>query len=192
MNIPRWLPLALAGAALIFATAATAQQQLERRLYLPIGSEAPAVEGITVDGQPYSLADKLANGPVFLVFWKDPCPHNPRAMPFFNALTEAYEGKVQLVSVVRSTPEGAVTWRDEFQPQHPLLVDPDRELVDAYVMFYSVVPVQIGTDGVIVDIFDGYGRAELQRLNEAMAAALGLPVADVDLSRAPERHPTYG
>ncbi len=190
MSRPRWISLVAGGLALMVLTGA--MQEQERRNYLPIGSEAPAIEGVGVDGNSYSLHEMAAEAPVFLLFWKDPCPHNPRAMPFINALTEAYDGRVQFLSVVRSSPEGAKEWYEEFQPKHPLLADPEGEWVTAYEMRWSIVPVKVGTDGIITDIFDGYGQVELQRLNEAMADVLGVPVADVDLAQAPERHPTYG
>jgi len=190
MKKPRWTPIAAAGLALVVLTGAMHEQ--ERPNYLPIGSDAPAVGGVAADGNTYSLHAMAAESPVFLIFWKDPCPHNPRAMPFLNALTEAYEGKVQVLSVVRSSAEGTVAFNEEFQFGHPLLSDPEGEWIAAYEMVRSIVPVQVGADGKIMDIFDGYGQAELQRLNEAMATALGVPVADVDFAGAPERHPTYG
>jgi len=185
-----WTSIAAAGLALVVLTGA--MQEQERRNYLPIGSDAPAVEGVAVDGNAYSLHAMAAESPVFLIFWKDPCPHNPRAMPFINALTEAYEGKVQLLSVVKSSAEGTVAFNEQFQFGHPLLSDPEGEWLAAYEMVRSIVPVQVGADGKITDIFDGYGQAELQRLNEAMAAGLGVPVAEMDFAGAPERHPTYG
>jgi peroxiredoxin len=167
-------------------------QGQERRLYLPIGSDAPAVEGIGVDGARYSLHAMAAESPVFLIFWKDPCPHNRRAMPFLNALTKAYDGKVQFLSVVRSSEEGTRKFAEDFDPAHPLLADPEGKWLQAYEMSRSIVPVKVGADGKILDIFDGYGRDELQRLSQTIAGILGVPVADVDLARAPERHPTYG
>jgi thiol-disulfide isomerase/thioredoxin len=162
------------------------------RIYLPIGSEAPAIEGVAIDGTFYSLTEMLAEGPVFLVFWNDPCGHNPAAIPLMDAITDAYQGKARLLGVVVSSVEGAKVWQEDFQPRHPVVVDPPGKWVDAYEMVYSVVPVKVGTDGRIADIFDGYGLRELQRLNEAMAAVAGLPAADVDLSEAVERHPFYG
>ena len=33
------------------------------------GSEAPLFETVSIDGAPYSFAEDLAKGPVFLVFW---------------------------------------------------------------------------------------------------------------------------
>ena len=191
MNIRSWIPLATAGLALIVLAGGMTKQ--DRRLYLPIGSEAPVIEGVGVaDGQAYSLKEMTARGPVFVIFWKDPCPHNPRAMPFINALTEAYGGKVQVLSVVRSSAEGARAWHEQFKPQHPLIADPGGALIEAYDMVYSIVPLQIGTDGKITAVFDGYGQTELTRLNQAMAQSAGVPVAEVDLARAPGRHPTYG
>jgi thiol-disulfide isomerase/thioredoxin len=136
------------------------------RIYLPIGSEAPALEGVAIDGAFYSLREMLAEGPVFLIFWNDPCGHNPAAIPLINSITNAYEGKARLLGVVVSSVEGAKVWQEDFQPHHPVIVDPPGKWIDAYEMVYSVVPMKVGTDGRIADVYDGYGQIELQRLNE--------------------------
>ena len=188
-----WTALAVAlwaGPALMAPMGVVAQEG--DRIYLPIGSEAPALEGVAIDGAFYSLREMLAEGPVFLIFWNDPCGHNPAAIPLINSITNAYEGKARLLGVVVSSVEGAKVWQEDFQPHHPVIVDPPGKWIDAYEMVYSVVPMKVGTDGRIADVYDGYGQIELQRLNEAMAAVAGMPVADVDLSEAPERHPFYG
>jgi hypothetical protein len=180
----------MAGVALMGPGRAAAQEG--DRIYLPIGSEAPAIEGVAIDGTFYSLTEMLAEGPVFLVFWNDPCGHNPVAIPLMDAITDAYQGKARLLGVVVSSVEGAKLWKEDFQPRHPVVVDPPGKWVDAYEMVYSVVPVKVGMDGRIEDVFHGYGLRELQRLNEAMAGVAGVPVADVDLSEALDRHPFYG
>jgi thiol-disulfide isomerase/thioredoxin len=190
MRRNRWTVPAAVWLALVTAGGAGAQE--DSRIYLPKGSVAPAIEGVAIDGSTYSLTEMLADGPVFLVFWNDPCGHNPAAIPLMNSITDAYQGKARLLGVVVSSLEGAKLWQEDFQPHHPVIVDPPGRWVDAYEMVYSVVPLKVGADGRIEDVYDGYGQIELQRLNEAMAAVAGLPVADVDLSDAPERHPFYG
>jgi peroxiredoxin len=191
LALAQWAGLALiAGSALMVPDGVEAQEG--DRIYLPIGSEAPAIEGVAIDGTSYSLMEMLADGPVFLVFWNDPCGHNPVAIPLMDAITDAYQGKARLLGVVVSSVEGAKVWQEDFQPRHPVVVDPPGKWVDAYEMVYSVVPVLVGADGRIADVFEGYGLQELQRLNEAMAAVAGVPAADVDLSEALDRHPFFG
>jgi thiol-disulfide isomerase/thioredoxin len=187
----QWVGFGLMAVVALIGPGRAAAQEGDR-IYLPIGSEAPGIEGVAIDGTFYSLTEMLAEGPVFLIFWNDPCGHNPAAIPLMDAITDAYQGKARLLGVVVSSVEGAKVWQEDFQPRHPVVVDPPGKWVDAYEMVYSVVPVKVGTDGRIADIFDGYGLRELQRLNEAMAAVAGLPAADVDLSEAVERHPFYG
>jgi peroxiredoxin len=160
-------------------------------LYLPAGSTAPTFSVQGIDGNTYGLESLTAEGPVFLVFWKDPCPHNRRAMPHFNALKTAYGEKVTLLGAVRSSVDGTRAWGTQFSASFPLLPDPDSKLIDAFDTSYSIATFEIGRDGRITRVFEGYGQNELTSLNQAMASAAGVAPAQLDLSSAPQRQ-TWG
>jgi len=151
------------------------------------GADAPAFSGKASDGKNYSLKDLVKEKPAFVVFWKERCPHNPKASSLFNALSKAYEGKVNLVGVVWTSEDKLEGWSKQFSINHPLLADADKKVITSYGLSKSIGTYQIGTDGKIVKLFPGYGATELKELNEAMAAAAGVPVANVDLSVAPTR-----
>ncbi len=68
-----------------------------------------------------------------------------------------------------------------------MLADADEGLIGDYELVRSICTFEIGTDGKIVRVFEGYGQEALKSLNEAMATAAGVPVAEVDLSGAPYR-----
>jgi peroxiredoxin len=159
--------------------------------YLPVGEKAPPIEGTATDGKAYKLAELAREKPVFVIFWKERCPHNPRASALFNALNKAYEGKAQVFGIVNATPEGAKAWVDQFSVNYPMIPDAEKAAIKAYAMKYSIGTVQIGTDGKIAKVFEGYGAEQLQALNEAMAAAVGVKPAAVDLGTAPGRR-TWG
>jgi thiol-disulfide isomerase/thioredoxin len=135
--------------------------------YLAIGETAPAISGTGTDGKAYNAPAK--DKPVFVVFWKERCPHNPRAAALFNALHEAYKGKVNFFGVVNAGDAGAKAWVDQFS------------------LNYALLPDQINPDGKIAKVFEGYGSEAMQQLNEALAAAAGTKPAEVDLSKAPGR-----
>ncbi len=61
--------------------------------YLSVCSVAPASKA--ANGEAISLKTLTKEKPVFVVFWKERCPHNPRASALFNSLSMAYEGKAK-------------------------------------------------------------------------------------------------
>lgn len=182
----------LASAALLASCATVEPEPDEVAVAVePDAPPAPTFDIVGVDGNRYSLTDLTQTSSAFLVFWKEVCPHNPRAMPLYNAMTEAYGDDTPLLHVVWVAPEGAVGWTEQLDAKGPVLPDPAGELVNAYNMVESVVTVEVGTDGRIAQVYGGYGQEEMGRLNEALARAVGAPVAALDFSAAPEKQ-TYG
>ncbi len=112
-------------------------------------------------------------------------------MPMFNQMTEAYGDNTALLHMVWVSEDGAPDWGEQLDAKGPVLPDPEGAVVRAYEKVYSVVAVEVGADGRIADSYRGYGREEMERLNQAMARAAGVPPAPVDLSSAPEKQ-TYG
>lgn len=116
-----------------------------------------------------------------------PCPHNPRAGALLNSINKAYDGKAQLIGIVNSPSDGTKKFAEQFELNFPHLSDADKETIKAYGLRFSITIMEIGKDGKIAKVFPGYGRDSMASLNEAMAKAAGMPVADVDLSGAPGR-----
>lgn len=182
------LTKSLAAAVLV---AFTTGMVIQDDLYLSPGSEAPDFEVKATDGESYSLKNLTEKAPVFLVFWKDPCGHNPRATPLFNRIKEAYGDKVTLLGVVNLEVDGASGWAERFGFKYPVLEDGDRELIGAYEVVKSVCTFQIGTDGKITKVFEGYGRDEITSLNKALAEVAGVDATEIDMAGAPQRQ-TWG
>jgi peroxiredoxin len=156
-------------------------------LHLPVGADAPGFSGTATDGKEYSLKSLTAEKPAFVVFWKNPCPHNPRAAALLNAINKAYDGKAQLIGIVNSPEDGTKKFVEQFSLNFPHLSDPDKATIKAYALRFSITIMEIGKDGKIAKVFPGYGKDAMTALNEAMAKAAGMSVADVDLSAAPGR-----
>lgn len=157
---------------------------VQQPLHLAPGTDAPAFAGVGTDGKDYSLKGLTEAGPAFVVFWKNRCPHNPKASSLINSLAKAYGEKVKLVGFVNSPPEGAKKWVEQFSLPYPLLSDPDKETIKAYGLRFSICTFQIGKDGKIEKVFPGYGKESLEGLRDAMASVAGTK-AEVDLSSAP-------
>ena len=155
--------------------------------YLPVGSEAPGFESVATDGETYSVENLTTKGSAFFVFWKGRCPTNRRAAPFFNALKEAYGDKVNILGVVTASAEGTESWAEQFDVNYPMVPDEDGSLTKAYNLNYSIFTYQIGTDGKVAAVFEGFGFDVMSDLNKAIAAAAGVDAAEVDLNGTPAR-----
>ncbi len=155
--------------------------------YLAVGSPAPAIAGKASDGKTYSLESLTKNGSAFVVFWKERCPHNPRAAAMFNALAKAHGEKAPLLGVVTASVEGAAKWTEQFQLTYPMVADADRSIINAYKLRYSICTFEVGKDGKIANVFGGYGSEAMSALNAAMGKASGKDPGSVDLSNAPQR-----
>ena len=181
----RWIGAALglmAAAALVYA------QQGEAAL---VGKDAPAFEAATTAGKNVSLKSLTQDGPVFLLFWKEPCPHNPRASALFNEIHKAYGEKSRLVGIVSTGADGASKWQKQFGVEYPFIADGNHSIQGSFGVPKSIVTIMVGKDGKVAKTFPGYGATELGALNEAMAEAAGVPAVKVDLKSAPARK-TYG
>lgn len=176
---------ALIGAALSVVAIGFAMQGQEP--YLTVGNAAPSISGTGSDGKAHALESLTKEGSAFVVFWKERCPHNPRASALFNSLAKAYDGKAKMIGVVTATTDGAAKWAEQFQLAYPLLSDSDRKLIRDYKLTYSITTFEIGKDGKVAAVFPGYGQDAMSALNAAMAKAAGKDKAEVDLSKAPAR-----
>lgn len=177
--------------ALLGLGAGSAWAVVQDTPYLPPGEKAPAFSAKGTDGKDYSLAALTKEKPVFVVFWKQRCPHNKKASELINSIHQAYGDKVQLVGIVNANADGAKAWVDQFALKYPLLPDESKATIGAYKVAYSICTMQIGTDGKITRVFEGYGAEAMKQLNEAMAAAAGAKPAEVALDGAPGRR-TWG
>lgn len=156
-----------------------------------VGKKAPAFEASTTAGKKVSLESLTQDGPVFLLFWKERCPHNPRASKLFNAMHKAYGEKSKLVGVVNAGGDRATSWQKEFGVEYPFIGDGEQAILKAFGLNKSIVTVMVGKDGTVAKTFPGYGANELAELNKAMAEAAGVAPIELDLGTAPKRL-TYG
>lgn len=153
--------------------------------HIAVGAEAPNFSGTGTDDKEHSLKGLTENGPAFVVFWKERCPHNKKASELINALQKAYGSKVKLVGFVNAPGDNAKTWVKQFGLEYPLLSDADKAVIKSYNLTYSITAFEIGKDRKITKVFPGYGKESMESLGKAMAAAYGADAPKVDLSGAP-------
>lgn len=181
----RWIGAAV---GLMALSAVIYAQQGEAGL---VGKDAPAFDALSTAGKKVSLKSLTKDGPVFLVFWKEQCPHNPRASALFNEIHKAYGEKSRMVGLVTAGADGASKWQKQFGVEYPFLADGDKSIQGSYALPKSIVTIMVGKDGKVEKTFPGYGATEMAELNEAMAAAAGVPAKKLELVGAPARK-TYG
>ncbi len=175
--------------AVVLASAAFALQSAQAPAL--VGKSAPAFSAKATDGKSYSLDNVGKKAPMIMVFWKNPCPHNPRASKLINSIVDAYKGKVNFVGVVNSDGDGAKSFQKQFGPNYPILNDGDKSIIKDYKMSKSIQFVVVDKDKKVETIIGGYSKDSMDKLNAAMAKAAGMKEASLDFSNAPSRT-TYG
>lgn len=144
---------------------------------LPVGTEAPPFSLPDLDGRAVALADLLALGPVWLIFYKQSCPTCGLALPFLRRLFDAapdLDGSVVLVA--QDTPEDAREYIAGIGHPGPVLIDPDPWSVSAAYGLRAVPShVFIEMSGVIAAAGEGFERAAWEALAQNLAARSGAP-----------------
>jgi peroxiredoxin len=156
-----------------------------------VGQAAPDFTATGTDGKTYNLAGVEKKAPLIMVFWKDPCPHNPRASSLVNSVVDAYKGKVNFMGVVNAEGDAAKKFNEQFGKDYVMLQDPGKAIIGGYQQRRSIVFVVVGKDKKIADVIGGYSQDSMSKLNTAMAKAAGAEEAKLDFSGAPTRT-TYG
>lgn len=158
----------------------------------PQGETEATSSGTATAGQdPQARLRELSGGePTFVLFVKDTCGSNPRAIPLFNKLSAAHQGKAKFVGVINVDEAGLKDWKAEFPNDIEFVNDPDKKLINFYSVTTSQTTLLLDAEGKEAKRFDGYGKDAITALNAEMGAA-GKHVAQVDLSEAPSS-PAYG
>lgn len=142
---------------------------------LPAGSEAPPFRLPDLSGREVALADFLALGPVWLVFYKQGCPTCALAVPYLQRLMElpgGLEGSVVLVA--QDDAEAA----REFVTAHGLTVSVLVESAPwpvgkAYGLGSVPTSFLVESSGVIAAAAEGFVKTEWEALAHNLAARSG-------------------
>jgi cytochrome c biogenesis protein CcmG/thiol:disulfide interchange protein DsbE len=117
------------------------------------GAPVPAVEGTTLEGRPFRLAD-LRGRPVIVNFWGPSCIPCRNEFPLFKAkLAEHGADGLAIVGVLMDDPpEPARDFVAEMGATWPTVVDPDESIVRAWRVAARPQTYFVDGDGVLQSI----------------------------------------
>lgn len=161
--------------ALLVAVLATGDPSVARQTRSPlIGRLAPPIEGVTLEGEPYSLADQRGRWVLvnFFATWCNPCLEEHPELTAF-AAAHAEVGDAAVVSVLfDDKPERA---REVFAARGgdwPVVVDPDGAVSVAYGVARVPESFLVAPDGTVVQrLVGGVTERQLDDLLRQYEAA---------------------
>ena len=139
---------------------------------LASGSRAPEFYLKTLDGQKFSLAEKLAKGPIVLAFFKVSCPTCQYAFPFLERLYKSYGNHgVLLVGVSQNDASETAAFAKDFGVTFPILLEDTHRYAVSNAYGLTNVPTifWIAQDGEIEVSSVGWVKADFEAINRKMA-----------------------
>ena len=149
---------------------------------LMAGVQAPEISLKSLDGQGFSLKEALKKGPVVAAFYKVSCPVCQMAFPYVERLFQAYgkSGKLTLVGVSQDGAADTKDFNQEFGVTFPVLLDEKGYPVsNAYKLTNVPTVFLISQDGEIETTIVSWSKADMEELNQRLAAIAGVPAAQL-------------
>src|SRR3954447_1893862 len=145
---------------------------------LPSGVTAPDFALPTLQGDKFSLAAALKQGPVVLAFFKVSCPVCQMAFPFFERLRQVFRGKnVQVIGVSQDSAQDTAAFAKRFAITFPLALDDPKKYPASNSYQLTSVPslFLVNTDGEIEVSSVGWSRDELQAISDKLSTGSAVP-----------------
>lgn len=143
---------------------------------LTVGTVAPEFDLPTMDGKAFSLREALARGPVVAAFFKISCPTCQYAFPFLQRIFAAYGDKnVAIVGISQNNKKDTALFMKEFGMTFPVLLDDTESYPASNAYGLTNVPsiFWIGQDGEIEISCVGWVKADVEEINQKVAALVG-------------------
>ncbi|MCD7033318.1 thiol-disulfide oxidoreductase ResA [Metabacillus sp. GX 13764] len=120
------------------------------------GSKAPDFMLTDMNGKTHQLSDYKGKG-VFLNFWGTWCEPCKREMPYLDRQYEHYRSQgVEVLSVNISESNITVqNFIDQYQLSFPVMIDKDRQVLDAYGVNPLPTSFLIDKTGKVVKVYSG-------------------------------------
>jgi peroxiredoxin len=141
---------------------------------LESGTQAPDIQLTDLDGRPWRLKESLERGAVLLAFFKTSCPTCQMTFPYLQRLMDsAGAGAPQLVAITQDDAAATRQFDEKFGVSMPTLVDEPRTwpASNAYRITHVPSLFLVEPDGRISQAFDGFNKAEIEKLGARFRAA---------------------
>lgn len=149
-------------------------------------NKAPDFSIKATDGAVWQ-ASSLAKKPTILVFLKEGCPANPKAVPVLNALQRQYGSKLQIVGVMNADLAKTKAAAKDLQIAFPVIPDTKRELIDGFKASRGLEFTIIATkqEAKWPKLWSGVGKTELtEAVDVIIKHGHKLPLPDLSLAPA--------
>lgn len=136
-----------------------------------VGEPAPPLEGSTLDGRPFTLAD-LKDHVVLVNFWATWCDPCREEIPQLIKVYDRYRGDgfvILGVSVDEDGPRPVSTFAEKFHVTYPLLM-PSEASVDRWNLFGIPATFLLDRRGVVVHRY--FGFPGLEKLSREVESAI--------------------
>ena len=145
---------------------------------LPTGAKAPQFELASIDGSRFSLADRLARGPVLAVFFKVSCPVCQYAFPYFERIYKSFRSpKLSIVGISQNEKSDTLDFIRTYGITFPVLLDDTKTfpVSNAYGLTNVPTAFWIAEDGEIEVSSVGWVRQDFEEIARKAASASGTP-----------------
>ncbi|MGH9397790.1 MAG: peroxiredoxin family protein [Terriglobia bacterium] len=130
---------------------------------LKVGTAAPDLLAVGMDGAKYNLQDALATGPLLLAFFKVSCPTSQFTMPFVERLhQQILERGGQIWGVSQDTSADTGRFAQEFGLSFPILIDEKPYLLSRrYGLKFVPSLFLVAPDRRVLMAFDGFSKPDM-------------------------------
>lgn len=150
---------------------------------LTSGVQAPDFTLPLLDsGAKFSLQEARRRGPVLAAFFKVSCPVCQLAFPYLQRLFAAYGGKnVAILGVSQDTAADTQSFIKQFGVKFPIALDELKKypVSNAYGLTNVPTLFWISPEGQIELSSVGWAKAEIEEIDQRLAAATGTPRAQI-------------
>jgi peroxiredoxin len=146
------------------------------------GAAAPEIRLKAVDGADFSLKGETAKAPVVAAFFKVGCPTCQYTFPFLERIYQAYpRDRVKVVGVSQDDAKATQEFMKKYGVTFPVLLDETKSYPASRAYTLSTVPATffISKSGQIEQAAVGWVKDEMEKLNEMVARATGIPPAQI-------------
>lgn len=155
------------------------------------GKAAPTFELAAIDGQNYSLAEALKQGPALVAFFKVECPTCQYTFPFLERLHRQFRAQgVRILGIAQDNARDSRDFAKEYGVTFPILID-DRpyKISNQYGISYVPSTFLINPEGQVEKVSEGFSKSDLLAIQQSLAKHYASRPAELFL--ASERVPEY-